>query len=573
MVCGQFKAKPVNERRSFVEAHRLCYNCLGSHPVARCQSTRKCWSCKGRHHSMFHDAYATSKTTDATALSAIKPSDDRKAILLATARVLVADRYGEPHSVRVLIDQGSEVSIITESLAQRLHLPRNHSSVTIFEIGGSLSGASRGKVALKVTSRVTGETCSVVAFVLPRLSSYRSSTPQKRKGWPHLQGLPLADPEFMATDPVELLLGAEICSAIFKDGIRKGGPQAPMAQNTILGWILSGGCSVATLHGHLNSLQCTADYDLTTMVRRFWEQEEVPLAPTALAPEEERCNNFFVQTHTRTSDGRYVVRLPFATTPGNLEETRKPAERLLTAMERKGSRDSRFGDLYRSFMLQYEQLKHMSEINKGSTATDTDNRICYLPLHGVLRESSITTKLSVVFNGSQRIRSGESLNSQLLVGANLLPALADVLRWRWHRYAIVADIEKMYRQILVHPDDRDFQRVLWRRDNTREVQEYRLNTVTYGLACAPFLAIRTLRQLADDEESRFPLGAAALRRDCYDDDIVSGANTTSEAATLQHELRGLCMAGGFPLRKWASNYEETLTGVPQDHRLLKTQHT
>ncbi|XP_029680140.1 uncharacterized protein LOC115245797 [Formica exsecta] len=338
MVCGQFKAKPVNERRSFVEAHRLCYNCLGSHPVARSQSTRNCWSCKGQHHSMLHDAYATSKTIDATALSAIKQSDDRKAILLATARVLVADRYGEPHSVRVLIDQGSEVSIVTESLVQRLRLQGNHSSVTIFGIGGSLFGASRGKVALEVTSRVTGDMCSVVAFVLPRLSSYRSSTTKHRKGWPHLQGLPLADPEYMATDPVELLLGAKICSSIFKDGLRKGGPQAPMAQNTILGWILSGGCSVATLHGHLNSLQCTADHDLTTMVRRFWEQEEVPLAPTVLAPEEEKCENFFAQTHTRTSDGRYVVRLPFATTPGNLEETRKPAERLLTAIKRKGSR-------------------------------------------------------------------------------------------------------------------------------------------------------------------------------------------------------------------------------------------
>ncbi|XP_029679981.1 uncharacterized protein LOC115245695 [Formica exsecta] len=122
----------------------------------------------------------------------------------------------------------------------------------------------------------------------------------------------------------------------------------------------------------------------------------------------------------------------------------------------------------------------------------------------------------------------------------------------------------MYRQILVHPDDHNFQRVLWRRDNTSEVREYNLNTVTYGLACAPFLAFRTLRQLADDEESRFPHGAAALRRNCYVDDIVSEANTLSEATTLQREL---------PLRKWAANCEETLTGVPQEHRLIKAQHT
>jgi len=76
----------------------------------------------------------------------------------------------------------------------------------------------------------------------------------------------------------------------------------------------------------------------------------------------------------------------------------------------------------------------------------------------------------------------------------------------------------MYRQILVHPENRNLQWILWRHNAAEEVREFRLKTVTYGLACAPFLAIRTLRQLADDEGSQFPLGAVALRRDTYVDD-------------------------------------------------------
>ncbi|KYN31172.1 hypothetical protein ALC56_14559 [Trachymyrmex septentrionalis] len=54
----------------------------------------------------------------------------------------------------------------------------------------------------------------------------------------------------------------------------------------------------------------------------------------------------------------------------------------------------------------------------------SNTKKCYLPHHEVLRESSATTKIKVVFNGSQRIKSGESFNSRLLIGANLLPALA-----------------------------------------------------------------------------------------------------------------------------------------------------
>ncbi|KMQ81689.1 hypothetical protein RF55_25544 [Lasius niger] len=42
MACAQFKAKSASERRSIVETSRLCYNCLGNYPVAKCQSTRNC---------------------------------------------------------------------------------------------------------------------------------------------------------------------------------------------------------------------------------------------------------------------------------------------------------------------------------------------------------------------------------------------------------------------------------------------------------------------------------------------------------------------------------------------------
>ncbi|XP_036146423.1 uncharacterized protein LOC118646821 [Monomorium pharaonis] len=133
---------------------------------------------------------------------------------------------------------------------------------------------------------------------------------------------------------------------------------------------------------------------------------------------------------------------------------------------------------------------------------------------------------------------------------------------------MATDIEKMYRQILVAPEDRDFQRILWRHSPSDSIREYRLNTVTYGLACAPFLAIRTLRQLADDEETRFPRGAAVLRRDCYVDDIVTGAHSKQDAVVVQKELRQLCTAGGFPLRKWSSNCPDILVGIPSDHCLL-----
>lgn len=116
----------------------------------------------------------------------------------------------------------------------------------------------------------------------------------------------------------------------------------------------------------------------------------------------------------------------------------------------------------------------------------------YLPHMGILRETSRTTKLRVVFNGSSPMSNGLSLNDLLYAGAKLQTDITEILLWiRTHRIFFSTDIEKMFRQIAVHQDDWDLQRIMWFEPDERPVV-YRLTTVTYGLNYAPFLALRTL---------------------------------------------------------------------------------
>jgi len=42
---------------------------------------------------------------------------------------------------------------------------------------------------------------------------------------------------------------------------------------------------------------------------------------------------------------------------------------------------------------------------------------------------------------------------------------------------------------------------------------FRLLTVTYGLAPSPFLAVRVLKQLADDHRFEYPAASQALSQD------------------------------------------------------------
>ena len=116
----------------------------------------------------------------------------------------------------------------------------------------------------------------------------------------------------------------------------------------------------------------------------------------------------------------------------------------------------------------------------------------------------------------------------------------------------MGDIEKMFRQILVDPRDCNYQRILWCSPDNQLVA-YRLLTVTYGLACALYLANEVIRQLARDEGDTFPLAEGTLERKVYVDDVLFGADTKVLAKEKRVQVSQLLESGGFHLRKWASN--------------------
>jgi hypothetical protein len=106
----------------------------------------------------------------------------------------------------------------------------------------------------------------------------------------------------------------------------------------------------------------------------------------------------------------------------------------------------------------------------------------------------------------------------------------------------------MYRQFVVRPEDRKYQRILWRADNG-EVDTYEFNTVTFGLSAALFLTIRCLKQLAEDEGHRFPRAAQILQRDFYVNDATTGTDTKGEALAVCTELTELLQQAGLDIRK------------------------
>ena len=69
----------------------------------------------------------------------------------------------------------------------------------------------------------------------------------------------------------------------------------------------------------------------------------------------------------------------------------------------------------------------------------------YMPMHGVEKATSTTTKLRVVCDASAMTISGVSLNDCLLAGPSLYPKLSAVLlKFRLWDIAYSADVAKMF---------------------------------------------------------------------------------------------------------------------------------
>ena len=75
---------------------------------------------------------------------------------------------------------------------------------------------------------------------------------------------------------------------------------------------------------------------------------------------------------------------------------------------------------------------------------------------------------------------------------------------------------------------------------------YELKTVTFGVNFAPYLAIRTLHQLASDCESSYFVGCTIRNRD---------------------ELTYVLKSAGFSLRKWTANERSPTKDIPPEHLL------
>lgn len=248
--------------------------------------------------------------------------------MLATAKICVKDVRGHSQICRVLIDGGSQVSIITQKCLKRLGLTVAKISLSIYGIGQSCCDTSNSVTCIIHPLNETSVCLTVDAVDLPQICFDIPSTYVSSQHLTNISQLPLADPQFNVPSSVDMLLGADIFPLILKEGQFLGDGKEPSAIYTIFGWIVIGKIGNGPSNKIHSLLISAVDTALDFTIKRLWEAEEIP----ETTPEDFLCEKLFRRFYTRQSTGRYCVFLPFRNFEPILGDSHSTALRRLIAL-------------------------------------------------------------------------------------------------------------------------------------------------------------------------------------------------------------------------------------------------
>ena len=564
-VCPKWSAFNMQQKLGHIQAKSLCSNCLaGGHATSACKSSYRCRECSQMHHTSIHQVPPPSPVNYSASMSSELPD-----ALMTTAQLLLTGPNGQTMKARALIDSGAGLSLISKRVTQQLDLPLESINLQLTAVQGEFSKPTKHVTSVHISPlhNPTKKMLCRPAVSQQVTSDLPPQAIQPVGDLPHILGLQLADPDYAVPGRIDLLLGADMAPKIMvKELLRHGTDAQPIAQATEFGWVISGptvrkhpSTSKAPVPTNHQS-QTAEEPQLDNLIKSFWDSEEAEEVQPAQSQLEQQVENHYSNTTIYSpAEKRYQVTLPKNSEIDSLGESRTQAHSRYLSNEQSIIRRGIWTQ-FQEVIQQYLDLGHAEPVPPEAEAPA---RQFYLPMHAVFKESSSSTKIRVVFDGSAVTTSGRSLNNTLLVGPQLQPTLGNILmRFRTYPVALNGDISKMYREVELTPSDRDLHRFLWRPSPELAVQTYRMTRVTFGVSASPYLAIRTLQRTAEDHGEEYPNVTHHVRESFYVDDFLGGAATPSEALQLLTDMRKVLQKGGFNICKWRSNSADVLRHLP-----------
>lgn len=601
--CKKLQKKLHKEKLEFLKSKGLCFSCLvGGHMSSTCEEKKICEMCSAKHPTLLHikqkpkdtqkentsreEQKEESSQEEQTVVSGFVDAGETCSqtgaggigTVLAIVPVRVKAKKGNKVATcYAFLDPGSNASFCTNKLANNLKLQGTNVNILLTTMGDQRTVSCKALPDLEVSSLEGDEFIELAGvFTQKAIPASQENIPTQDDvdRWPHLRGVRI--PSIKAD--IDLLIGTDVARALEPEEVIRSVKDGPYAVRTVLGWTVNG-----PLRENIRSWskdghpQIQMNRISVARLEELWMQQfkyDFPENAQGEQFEMSKEDQLFmdrVTTSTKRVNGHYSIGLPLKNKDVKMPNNKAMAEQRALNMRRKLQRNQTFREEYVSFMNQV--------INKGYAVkvpdeelNRSDGKVWFIPHHAVYHPKK--HKLRVVFDCGASYQ-GTTLNEQLLQGPDMTSSLIGVLtRFRQEPIAVMADVESMFHQVKVPPEDADLLRFLWWPDGdiSKELQEYRMEVHLFGATSSPSCANYALRRCAEDNRSTFDTAVVeTVLNNFYVDDCLKSVNSEQAAIKLLHDLTAICQTGGFRLTKWTTNCQNVLLTIPLEDRATEVK--
>ena len=387
-------------------------------------------------------------------------SGNEQGLLQSVLANLTNNSGSKEVQAHILFDTGSSRTFITRDLCDKLALsPSGSDEVSMAGFGDyqrSTDNYPRVNVHAKLPNGALKEfTANVVDVITCPIQRANLDSEQ----FPILTQIQLADPASLSTESmsVDILMGIDYYYQFIHPGWSR------LSENLFLlksefGYIPTG---ITSSDNTMVNTMLTSSNQINEPqpdLKMFWELEQIGISDPSDVTDEDIVMCHF-NNHVCLDGDRYCVSWPWR------EQNVVPPDNYQLALGRLKSLMKRLAktpELVEKYNIVItDQL--VNGIIEEVQETDDNAKIHYLPHHTVVKESSETTKLRVVFDASAKTNTGNlSLNDCLHKGPSFTPDLCGIfMRFRLKPVALLADVEKAFLQIGLAKTDRDVTRFLW----------------------------------------------------------------------------------------------------------------
>ena len=547
LYCKRFREMERSQRVQLVSEKGLCEVCLrGNHKTADCNKSYVCSKngCGKRHSIFLHvDSVQSPSSVQLVNASVSVDADVHMPV--------VGVRLNGTHEVCALLDTGSSNTFCSKSLVDSLGVVGRNVSCNLNTISRKNESVSTKVVDLQLSSLDGEEGLNLTnVYVIDDLP-ITTSCPNVK--FAHLSGLQFVG----GGQKVQLLLGQDNAEALVPLEVKQGKVGEPFASRTLFGWSLNGTSGPNGTGGkvfsHFISSKLVQDD-----IHKLWEIECDGTDDLAMSIDDKGVEALW-DREVKLVDGHYQLPIPWkegVSLPSNIGVAMVRLNALHKKLVKCDMLNRYHAEIVKMLQEGYAEFVPVVDIKKS-------DGVWYLPHHAVVNEKK-PEKVRIVFDCAARFQ-GESLNNKCHQGPDYINRLLSVLlRFRQHSYAVTADVQAMYYQVKIPPEQRDSLRFLWY-DSSGTLVHYRMTGHVFGGIWCSSSTTYALRHTIQDFEAS-SLVADAVLRNFYVDDLLCSLQTEQEALEVIEGVPELLSKAGFRLTKFVVSDPKLLDHVPEEDR-------